>query len=61
MFKLVSKYGNAIKETNSERKRDQLVELGYKLIPEKKEPTEKKAATKTASAKRGTNSVKREN
>ena len=35
MFKLISRYKNEIINTDSERKRDNLIDLGYTLVEEK--------------------------
>lgn len=50
MYKLVNEYGNDVVITDSERKRDRLIDLGYKLVTEKKTPK-----TKTEGKKNGKN------
>lgn len=53
MYKLVSKYGNDVVITDSERKRDRLIDLDYKEVTEKKTPK-----TKTEGNKNGKNKAK---
>ena len=47
MFHMVSKYGNAHRKVKSERKRDELIALGYHEVKEPVEtPKPKKGTTK---------------
>lgn len=39
-YKLISKFGNVIKHTDSKRKRDRLLELGYTLVEEETPETD---------------------
>lgn len=48
MYKLVSEYGNEIINTDRKRKRDRLINLGYREVTEKKPPK-----TKTEGKKNG--------
>lgn len=36
MFKLTTKYGNIVKTVETERERDNLIDLGYKVVDEDK-------------------------
>ena len=36
MFKLTTKYGNIVKTVETERERDNLINLGYKVVDEEK-------------------------
>ena len=51
MFHLVNKYGNVHKKVESERKRDELIALGYHVVEEPVEtPKLKKGTTKKNAA-----------
>ena len=41
MYKLISKYKNDVQYTESERKRDRLLSLGYKEVKEEKKNVRK--------------------
>ena len=43
MFKLISRYKNEIIKTDSENKRDRLIDLGYTLVEEKTDLKKMKA------------------
>lgn len=36
MFKLTTKYGNIVKTVETERERDNLIDLGYKVVDQEK-------------------------
>lgn len=51
MFHLVNQYGNVHKKVESERKRDELIAAGYRLVEEPVEtPKPKKGTTKKNAA-----------
>lgn len=61
MYKLVSKYGNDVVITDSERKRDRLIDLGYKEVKENGLPRTESARNdnpKTEGNKNGKNKAK---
>lgn len=53
MYKLISEYGNDIQYTESERKRDRLLSLGYREVKE-----EKKAVGEKKNVRKNKNSAK---
>ncbi len=51
MYKLVSEYENEIVNTDSKRKRDRLIGLGYREVTEKKTPKTKMEGNKNGKNK----------
>lgn len=51
MYKLISEYGNEIINTDSKRKRDRLIGLGYRDITNVKSPKQKTEGKKNGKNK----------
>lgn len=54
MYKMISQYGNEIKYADNEAKKKELIDLGFKVIPQNKSATIPKKANKKAVKKNET-------